>query len=445
MTILFEHSDWQEVKDTKSIGHLLDNAWSDLLFSNDEFRQERSLTSRQQYVSLTEKALQSRNYIGFIETENDAIEIWPKVFRALGTEVSISDRQLMLDHLFYWFDYCRKWKFPVVRAGRASRHINTLPELIIHTIALQFFEVCSTYPLSMYHEQEERRLTPQGRINFSRTIKQQYSKGQFQVLECDTEPFVFDNRVNRVIKFCSRILLEVSKSSQNIRLLQDTVAMLDEVEDRAFTIRDLAQISLPAYFNLYSEVLENCALVLEQHTYTSRIDQTLQWCMLLPMEYVFEDFVAGFLERHFAHQWKVQYQKSELFLSSTPRAFQLQHDIVLTSKSDPNKIVIIDTKYKIRNWSTSDVKAGISQQDMYQVVSYALRRGCENVVLLYPNAGQITRIANSFEITSGFDNKHRINVLAVEIPFWSISGIREVESQMLDSLQKLLSIFVKSI
>ncbi|MBK6989184.1 MAG: hypothetical protein IPH33_13750 [Bacteroidetes bacterium] len=48
-----------------------------------------------------------------------------------------------------------------------------------------------------------------------------------------------------------------------------------------------------------------------------------------------------------------------------------------------DELLIIDTKYKIRS-NDDGLKAGVSQSDLYQMVSYAIRRNCKNVLLLYP-------------------------------------------------------------
>jgi 5-methylcytosine-specific restriction enzyme subunit McrC len=37
------------------------------------------------------------------------------------------------------------------------------------------------------------------------------------------------------------------------------------------------------------------------------------------MEYIFEDFVAGFLEQHFSKDWHVKYQKSDEYFIITDR------------------------------------------------------------------------------------------------------------------------------
>src|SRR5204863_7667212 len=166
-----------------------------------------------------------------------------------------------------------------------------------------------------------------GSINFKRYVNNSLLRGNYQNIDCDHEPFRFDNKVNRIIKYCTRLLLNQTNFAENLRVLQEVVFVLSDVEDTAFHSRSLDDITLNPFFSDYIEVLESCRIVLDQQLYSSNFYELPQWCLLFPMEYIFEDFIAGFLETHFSSDWKVKYQKSDLFVSSRPKAFQMQHDI----------------------------------------------------------------------------------------------------------------------
>lgn len=318
--------------------------------------------------------------------------------------------------------------------------INEFPELIINLIANQFLETVSKQPLIMYQEVEETLATPRGSINFKRYINSSLSHGNFQDIECDYEPFLFDNKVNRVIKYCSRLMMKQTKFSENLRMLQDVVFILDEVEDLHCTIHDIDKNSLNTFFEDYSVLLDSCKLILSQQLYSSKAYDLSQWCLLFPMEYIFEDFVAGFLELKFSKDWKVEYQKSNEYLANTPKVFNMQHDIFLTSRDGTNRRVIIDTKYKLRPDSfKSDPKRGVAQSDLYQMVSYAFKRGCTDLILIYPNLSDEIAEPDKFEIVSGFDGHEKITVMAMEIPFFSLTNFKELDSKLFDILEKNLN------
>ena len=120
-------------------------------------------------------------------------------------------------------------------------------------------------------------------------------------------------------------------------------------------------------------------------------ENKLNFCFLVPMELVFEDFVFNFIKSNFSKDYKeITKQKSNLFLADLyvddnylGRAFNLRQDIFL--KDNEGKVKILDTKYKILN-STDYPKFGISQSDMYQMTSYAFRGGYKDLLLIYPKS-----------------------------------------------------------
>lgn len=74
-------------------------------------------------------------------------------------------------------------------------------------------------------------LTPRGRVNFGRYAANSLSRGNFQILECDHEPFIYDNKVNRIIKYCTRLLANEVRLTEAEQLLREVLFVLDEVED----------------------------------------------------------------------------------------------------------------------------------------------------------------------------------------------------------------------
>jgi 5-methylcytosine-specific restriction enzyme subunit McrC len=96
----------------------------------------------------------------------------------------------------------------------------------------------------------------------------------------------------------------------------------------------------------------------------------------------------------------------------------------LTSKTADKRKVIIDTKYKLRSFDfKNDIKKGIAQADLYQMTSYAFRRGCTDIFLLYPNITDVLNEPDIFEINSGFNIDDKITITAMEIPFWTTENL----------------------
>jgi 5-methylcytosine-specific restriction enzyme subunit McrC len=444
---LFEYDKWESVENPNALFQSLKTIWRLRTFGSSKVLNENEKdTDYQPFLSFSKSEIRANNYVGFIQTANDVIEIFPKVFRNCQPQ---KDKKEMLLHVFFWFSYCRKWNFPFNQAQLDVISINKFPELIINLIAHQFLRVLSNQPLAMYQSVEEAMIIPRGSINFKRYIANSLKGGNFQNIECDYEPFLFDNKVNRIVKFCSRLLMNQTKFPDSLQVLQEVIFILDEVEDTPCTNYDLENIIFNAFFGEYHLILDSCRLILNQQLSSSDFYELSQWCLLFPMEYIFEDFVAGFLECKFSGSWSVEYQKSEKYLATTEdgkEVFNMQHDIFLTSKNYEKRKVIVDTKYKLRSPDFKrEIKKGVEQIDLYQMTSYAFRRGCTDIFLLYPNLTDDLNEPDIFEINSGFNGNEKIKITAMEIPFWTENNLdtsaleKKLEQIIREQLEKLES------
>lgn len=437
MKHLFEYGDWEKVKNSKALKDLLISIWKmNDNFLEDEAEENKTDKYYQPFLSFSNDEVRAKNYVGFIQTADDLVEIYPKVFRNCPEK----NKKEMLRHLFFWLSYCRKWNFRFSQAQLDELEIDEFPELIIHLISTYFLETITNQPFAMYQSIEEAMQTPRGSINFKRYIENSLSKANYQNIECDYEPFLLDNKVNRMIKYCSRLLMSQTKLAENLQILQEIISILDEVEDISFSYFDAENLIINPFFEEYNRALDYCKLILNQQLYSNDACDLSQWCLLLPMEYIFEDFVAGFLEDKFSNDWRVEYQKSNEYLSSNPKVFQMKHDIFLTSKRT-GKTIIIDTKYKIRDKNfKQDRKKGIEQSDLYQMTSYAFRRGCTDVLLLYPNLENTKNFPDYFEICSGFNLEDKIKITAMEIPFWAEDqlNVKDLEDNLFNILESQL-------
>lgn len=427
----FEFGKSFKVTSREKLEHYLCEIWKKYQQDKDLLVDDREFPVKQSFLSFDGNTAMAKNYIGFIQGEGDHIEIYPKVFKDQNvTKASI------LKHLFYWFEYCRKWKFPFSSVQLSYLDDVELPELVINLIASKIYEVISVSPISLYEEVEEALLMPKGSLNFSRYMTNSLANGNFHMLECDHEPFLYNNRLNQSIKYVARLLKAKAKFSETYNKLNDILFLLDEVDDHPCISADLSRINVNPFFSEYNTVIGLCKMVLDQQIYNHAYDEQNHWSLLLPMEYVFEDFIAGFLEVHFSDDWHVKYQKSDMYLTDGD-VFQMQHDIFLTSKKEPKISIIIDTKYKLRGNFKEDPKRGVNQSDLYQMTSYAFRRGCNNVLLLYPNQNSNCQEKDVFSVSS-FNGDQKIAVHIAEIPFWSARGCETITMSLKTSLENLL-------
>jgi 5-methylcytosine-specific restriction enzyme subunit McrC len=432
MPTLFEYGEWTNITDRKGLEGYLHSLWQEykVLWPEKSYNPENASSKiYQPFLSFDGNLAKANNFVGFIQHDKTALEIYPKVFRSLEP----INKDLMHRHLFYWLSYCKKIKFPFNQSFLDTFEIDEFPELIIYLIALQIKQAVTQQPYSSYEEVQEVLATPKGRINFNRHATR-LSYGAYHIIDCDHEPFVFDNKLNRIIKYCSRLLLTKTSLPETQRILNETVFFLDEVEDLVCSVQQLSSIRITALFQNYEEVIHSCRMILENQVYSHVEYEFRNWSLLFPMEYVFEDFIAGFVQTHFSKEFIVEPKKSELYLHQDPKTFNLEHDILLTNRISGEQI-IVDTKYKPRWGNVSDdQKKGVSQVDIYQMISYAFRRGTHKVVMLYPNTSRSLSDDYVFKIADP-NNGHLIDIKVVDVPFWSDSNHGEIDELLKSKLE----------
>lgn len=115
--------------------------------------------------------------------------------------------------------------------------------------------------------------------------------------------------------------------------------------------------------------------------------------------------------------------------------FQLRPDLVLTCRQTKAQ-VILDAKYKKRYGDEQTRKVGIGQADLYQLVSYTLRRACPRAVLLYPAAdGKVPLKPRKFTVSSKLLPADKLTLWAASVP---VSGDMAAEGQLVKKLTKCL-------
>lgn len=227
-----------------------------------------------------------------------------------------------------------------------------------------------------------------GRLDVAAYIRDILVTGRWHRLSCVHDSFQMDNRFNRILKHTTRLLLGISRDSENQRMLGDTLFLLDDVSDLPMTSADCDKVHVNPLFTDMDIVLNLCRIFLSYCVIRPDQNGRKSITFLVPMERLFEEFVFGFLKSHFKEMLHPERQKRGLYLAKVGEKhfFELIHDIVMTRG---DQTLVIDTKYKKIYFESKkdkqDKVSGISPGDMYQMVSYAVGRGSRDVYLLYPD------------------------------------------------------------
>jgi 5-methylcytosine-specific restriction enzyme subunit McrC len=221
-----------------------------------------------------------------------------------------------------------------------------------------------------------------------------------------------DNLFNRIIKYVSKLLLNHSQIQDNKKLLREIVFILDEVEDIKASLQDCLKVKLNPIFKEMFTVLDYCKLFLSNSTVLSYKNDFDVFAFLIPMEYIFEDFVFGFIKKEMP-ELKVKSQEGTTYLT-TDGIFKLKPDLVFNIK---DRKVIADTKYKCAYYDDNDKKKGILEADMYQMLAYAIRNKVTEIKLLFPSTVRDKQNKPiEFIIQDEFAEKTEVKINAYKLP-----------------------------
>ncbi len=395
--------------------------------TEEEEQEER--IQRQRFFDFTiDGKISARNYVGVVQYDGIRVEVYPKIF----ADDEAENTKLWQLNMLYWLSYCRKVKFPFSFADVSKLQFDDFLELLIYIFANFTEDVISNQPFQAYQTVGEETPFLKGRISFEEYTKNNLTTGKWQNFFCNHEPFVYDNLFNRLVKYVTKRLLAVSENYLNQERLNEILFILNDVSDIPCSANDCDKVKLNPLFAEHKHILDLCRLYLSNQVIDLEDEDSNNFCFLLPMEYIFEDFIFGFV----SDKWPALNIRSQstdyLALSKGSSVFQIRNDIYIPDK------LIIDTKYKIRS-NNDGLKAGVAQSDLYQMISYALRRNCSNVLLLYPATVSSSAIDATFAIPSAMLNGGiEIDVRGLKI---LVDDLRYADYVIKSRIQKLHALF----
>ncbi|MBK6989185.1 MAG: hypothetical protein IPH33_13755 [Bacteroidetes bacterium] len=119
--------------------------------------------------------------------------------------------------------------------------------------------------------------------------------GKWQNFYCIHEPFVYDNLFNRIIKYVTRRLSSVSDNFLNKEKLNEILFLLHDVSDDMISAADCDKVQLNPLYEDHKQILELCKMFLSNQVIDMESDDSRNFCFMVPMEYIFEDFIFGFI------------------------------------------------------------------------------------------------------------------------------------------------------
>ena len=440
--------EWQDQSSLDELAEFLQLNWE----QRSVFYDDGKISSRQQYLALGgQKTIRTNNYIGTIAFKGQQLNIFPKTFREFkgDTDTDELDLKHLMKNLVQWLSYCNRIEYPFINITSNHEDSEDLRELFI-TLYLHYVkQALENRPFYRYEEKCEDLSLIRGHINFKDYINNKIPNGMGHNFNCSYAEFEFDNIVNRIIKYTCRGLANSTTSAENKKIIRQVLIRMNEVSDVRCVPADCDGIRLSKLNRQYTVLLSMSKMFLLNQTSTYQIDNQESFCFLFPTELLFEGFIGGFIKEVLKEQAKVKFQASDMVLidnlmydgQSLGKAFTMRHDILIEHKQ--KGLFILDTKYKeISRFDGNEnlhqtVVSEVNQSDLYQMFTYANKRGISDVYLLYP-LYRFEENEHSYPFgLSNIASATPIRVHMVRLPFVFEEDIDKTKEMLTEAINKI--------
>lgn len=337
------------------------------------------------------------HYVGFLATKKIKLQVLPKI---LNLNSNIYERNYELENkaislLFNMMNYC---EYLEVRELPDEREVNELNgdilEIFISIFNKSLLEKLKKGINKSYVEKEENSIFIKGKILVSETKRKNSYREHFHYLRY--EEFTPNNLLNRIFKTVAIKLLSISKNKANIRQLRVIIETLNEADIINITKDTFKNIKFNRLNNQFQKPFRLAEILFFSAMpglYNGNRDT---YSFLIQVNQLYERFLYKWIKNELKkrQKYEVFYQKPQRYLVAEDEMFLLKPDITINKGKAVS--FIIDAKYK-------NINKKINQNDIYQMITYAIRYNCENIYLVYPkmlDSDSKSGVINEYSIKS---------------------------------------------
>lgn len=235
-----------------------------------------------------------------------------------------------------------------------------------------------------YVRLEEEQHFLRGQMDVVKQLRQPPNKQHLFQIRHDV--FLPDRPENRLLKSALDKLVKCTQDAANWRLAHELAGMLQELPASRQIQQDFRLWRNDRLMSHYQPIKPWCELILRQHMPLAVHGDWHGISFLFPMEKLFENYVAQWLQSKLAAGVTLQTQTRSKYLCThcDNGLFQLRPDLLLDSGAQR---WVMDTKWKLlESTKLEDKKYGLSQSDFYQLFAYGqyYQAGRGDMLLIYP-------------------------------------------------------------
>ncbi len=320
-----------------------------------------------------------RQFVGLARLEDRDIELLPKIESMEGdTSVSIV-RHNLLQMLLIAHDV------EVHVPGRANASLGDASWLdsFIRAFCLGLADQARRGLTRRYRADEDDLATLRGRLLVVDQLRRNLVHKER--LACEFDELDEDHLLNQVFKVALSGMRRCARSTRVQRLVHELELSFDSVSTPVQRRGWWRKVNLDRLSTRFAHSLHMAQMFLDGASPDVEHGERDSYALLFDMNDLFEKFVGRELRRSLRPRaLSVHLQHSAHHLMRDPASnanlFALRPDIVVFEGEEA--CCIADTKWK--RLAPEDRRLGVQQGDLYQMLAYADRYGCDRVLMLYP-------------------------------------------------------------
>ncbi len=360
------------------------------------------------------------HYCGVISLGNLSIEILPKIY---GVEVDLGSSRRALVRML-----SKARRLKLRRAGTAGIALqkHSLLDVFILNFCDQLHAEMMQGMIRTYIERNENLNVLRGRLRIEQQFKQNLAHRER--LYCQYDELSEDNIHNQILKYVLKLLLKTAIGNRARLQVSELLMRFDPISDVAVDTALLDSLSFDRSTARYEPIFDQCRRFLEGVHPDVLAGKETCVSLLFDMNQLFEAYVGAELRRKaWSEGLRVREQGPQKYLArrkDTDRnVFRMKPDISFLNENN-QVVAIADAKWKLLD--EEERKLRISQADLYQLESYAIRYRVEELFLIYPMQQKMTMpVQLHFKGSGATVNIVPFDITAVsstELPKLSIGG-----------------------
>ncbi|KAF5051004.1 McrBC 5-methylcytosine restriction system component [anaerobic digester metagenome] len=358
-----------------------------LIHLTEETLQElETLNQSKRFLEIDRTVIRPLNYIGVVKAGGITLQIFPKLFRG---DAYLRHKDIIARNVLKVLTIAEDLSIQEIDAADLATEDLDFFEIFVHLFAKNLIPLVKCSQARQYVTRQEQLRYIRERVE----TRHYTNPAKLHIIPCVYHEFSMDTPLNRTLKYTCYLMSRMVRSNENSRLLKSIVNLLDAVTLTPVSLTEVDRIQFNRLNVKFEPFIRICRIFLSHSTLTLQASDVETFSLLIPMESLFEEFIARVLMEEprffFGQPVSIMVQKSEGYLAEDVRGrgiFRLRPDIVVESGTG---LTVIDTKYKVLE--SEDRKLGVSQADMYQMYAYVTKTGAESAMLLYPDTMQEIR------------------------------------------------------